>query len=157
MPKRLRGVCTPIPIPCSSSLELLPPFGEVARRSTIHRALQWRREPSSQNWLSSQSTCQAQPIEVYGAEDKFFSIIMKSSNVYMTWQQTKMCDKKMPSHGALSKAGKVRAMPPDIESRKRNSSIPRVTKRRLYHTRVVLGRDSGQYTPGRRRRRRRRR
>ncbi|MCK4425051.1 30S ribosomal protein S30e [Candidatus Bathyarchaeota archaeon] len=63
----------------------------------------------------------------------------------------------MPSHGALSKAGKVRSMTPKIESKKRRSSIPRVSNRKLYYKRFVLDRNSGQYKPNDRRRRRRRR
>lgn len=59
----------------------------------------------------------------------------------------------MPSHGALSKAGKVRSITPKIESKKRSSSIPRVSNRKLYHKRFILGRNNGQYKPGNRRRR----
>ncbi|MFQ6081698.1 MAG: 30S ribosomal protein S30e [Candidatus Bathyarchaeia archaeon] len=62
----------------------------------------------------------------------------------------------MPSHGALSKAGKVRSITPKMESKKRSSSIPRVSKRKSYNKRVILQRGNGQYKPGRRRRRRRR-
>ena len=58
----------------------------------------------------------------------------------------------MPSHGALSKAGKVRSITPKIESKKRSASGPRVNNRRLYHKRFVLGRN-GQYKPDYRRRR----
>ncbi|MQY61969.1 30S ribosomal protein S30e [archaeon] len=63
----------------------------------------------------------------------------------------------MPSHGSLSKAGKVRSITPKVEAKERHSSAPRVDNRSSYYKRFVLGRDSGQYTPGKRRRRRRRR
>jgi len=58
----------------------------------------------------------------------------------------------VPSHGALSKSGKVRSITPKIESKKRSSSGPRVNNRKSYHKRLVLGRN-GQYTPDYRRRR----
>jgi ribosomal protein S30 len=58
----------------------------------------------------------------------------------------------VPSHGALSKSGKVRSITPKIESKKRKSSGPRVNNRKSYHKRFVLGRN-GQYKPDHRRRR----
>lgn len=58
----------------------------------------------------------------------------------------------MPSHGALSKSGKVRSITPKIESEKRSSSGPRVNNRKSYHKRFVLG-INGQYQPDYRRRR----
>ncbi|UCC58233.1 MAG: 30S ribosomal protein S30e [Candidatus Bathyarchaeum sp.] len=61
----------------------------------------------------------------------------------------------MPSHGSLSKAGKVRSMTPKIDARERRSSVPRVNNRKSFYKRFVLSRDSGQYKPGNRRRRRR--
>ncbi|MCW4022680.1 MAG: 30S ribosomal protein S30e [archaeon] len=63
----------------------------------------------------------------------------------------------MPSHGSLSKAGKVRAITPKVEGKERHSSGPRVTNSGNYHKRVELDRGVGQYKPGQRRRRRRRR
>ncbi|MCW4034949.1 MAG: 30S ribosomal protein S30e [Candidatus Bathyarchaeota archaeon] len=62
----------------------------------------------------------------------------------------------MPSHGSLSKAGKVRSVTPKLEARERHSSPPRVDNRSSYHKRFELSRDSGQYTPGKRRRKKRR-
>ncbi|PVX26871.1 MAG: 30S ribosomal protein S30 [Candidatus Bathyarchaeum sp.] len=60
----------------------------------------------------------------------------------------------MPSHGSLSKAGKVRSITPKLEARERHSTAPRVNNRSSYHKRFILSRDSGQYKPGNRRRRR---
>jgi len=50
----------------------------------------------------------------------------------------------MPSHGALSKAGKVRSMtgPPEKKKSKRNHN-PKVSNRKKYRRRVVLGRNAG--------------
>jgi len=62
----------------------------------------------------------------------------------------------VPSHGSLSKAGKIRSMTPKVESKERHSAIPRVTNHKNYYKRFVLDRGNGQYKPGRRRRRRRR-
>jgi len=59
----------------------------------------------------------------------------------------------MPTHGALSKAGKVRAQTPKVESRKRVSHGPKVNNRKIYRKRVILARNIGQYRPNRRRRR----
>jgi small subunit ribosomal protein S30e len=61
----------------------------------------------------------------------------------------------MPSHGSLSKAGKVRSITPKIDGRERRSRVPRIDNRNSYHKRFVLSRESGQYTPGKRRRKRR--
>ena len=61
----------------------------------------------------------------------------------------------MPSHGSLSKAGKVRSITPKIEAKERHSSAPRVDNRSAYYKRFVLSRDIGQYKPGQRQRRRR--
>ena len=62
----------------------------------------------------------------------------------------------MPSHGSLSKAGKVRSITPKVEARERHSSVPRVDNRSAFRKRFVLGRENGQYKPGQRKRRRRR-
>ena len=58
----------------------------------------------------------------------------------------------MPTHGSLSKAGKVRSQTPKIEPIKRNSPIPRIRNRRTYEKRVLLNRNIGQFKPDRRRR-----
>lgn len=60
----------------------------------------------------------------------------------------------MPTHGALSKAGKVRAQTPKIEvTTKKGTSGPRVSKHKLYHNRVELCRNIGQFKMDRYRRR----
>lgn len=52
----------------------------------------------------------------------------------------------MPTHGSLSKAGKVRVQTPKIEPQKeKSSSGPRVSNRKLYHNRLELGRNIGQF------------
>ena len=51
----------------------------------------------------------------------------------------------MPSHGALSKSGKVRDTTPKIEPLNRKSKIPKVRCRKLYLKRVLLGRNIGQF------------
>ena len=52
----------------------------------------------------------------------------------------------MPTHGALSKAGKVRMQTPKIERQKeKSSSGPKVSNRKLYHNRVELARNIGQF------------
>ena len=70
----------------------------------------------------------------------------------------------MPSHGALSKAGKVRSItgkPKNGDSKP--SPNPRVNNRKAYRRRIILGRNAGrfgtqggQYDPSRRRKGRRR-
>jgi small subunit ribosomal protein S30e len=60
----------------------------------------------------------------------------------------------VPTHGALSKAGKVRMQTPKIEKTKDKSSLgPKVSNRKLYHDRIVLGRNIGQFKFDRRGRR----
>ena len=54
----------------------------------------------------------------------------------------------MPTHGSLSKAGKVRSQTPKIEPRPRRKPIPRFRNRRSYEKRVILGRSAGQFQPG---------
>jgi len=63
----------------------------------------------------------------------------------------------MPSHGSLSKAGKVRSITPKVEGKERHTNGPRVTNNSNYNKRIILDRGVGQYKPGKRRRRRRRR
>ena len=60
----------------------------------------------------------------------------------------------MPTHGSLSKAGKVRSQTPKIEPRERINPMPRSRNRRVYEKRVILGRELGQFRPDSRRRRR---
>jgi small subunit ribosomal protein S30e len=50
----------------------------------------------------------------------------------------------MPTHGSLSKAGKVRSQTPKIQATPRKSPNPRVRNRRNYEKRVVLQRKPGQ-------------
>jgi len=61
----------------------------------------------------------------------------------------------VPSHGSLSKAGKVRSITPKSEGKERHSAVPRVSNSAKYYKRFVLDRGNGQYKPHRRRRRRR--
>lgn len=50
----------------------------------------------------------------------------------------------MPTHGSLSKAGKVRGQTPKITPLERTKPNPRVRTRRTYEKRVILQRKSGQ-------------
>lgn len=45
----------------------------------------------------------------------------------------------MPSHGSLTKAGKVRSATPKIPAKPRRNSIPRVGKRKNYFRREIVG------------------
>jgi small subunit ribosomal protein S30e len=52
----------------------------------------------------------------------------------------------VPTHGSLSKAGKVRMQTPKTEpTAKKSSKGPRVNNRKLYHKRVELCRNIGQF------------
>ena len=52
----------------------------------------------------------------------------------------------MPTHGSLSKAGKVRMQTPKIDHTAKNRTDgPRVKNRKLYHNRVELCRNIGQF------------
>ncbi|MFQ5758852.1 MAG: 30S ribosomal protein S30e [Candidatus Bathyarchaeia archaeon] len=64
----------------------------------------------------------------------------------------------MPTHGSLSKAGKVRQQTAKmgIEGRTRKSKMPRCARRRNYEKRIILQRNPGQSWKQRRGRRRRR-
>ncbi|MDJ0269672.1 MAG: 30S ribosomal protein S30e [Aigarchaeota archaeon] len=42
----------------------------------------------------------------------------------------------MPSHGSITKAGKVRSQTPKLEAKPRKSPIPRVRNRMNYNSRV---------------------
>jgi small subunit ribosomal protein S30e len=50
----------------------------------------------------------------------------------------------MPTHGSLSKAGKVRSQTPKIQATPRKSPSPRFRNKRNYEKRVVLQRKPGQ-------------
>ncbi|RLI35271.1 30S ribosomal protein S30e [Candidatus Bathyarchaeota archaeon] len=50
----------------------------------------------------------------------------------------------MPTHGSLSKAGKVRSQTPKIEPRPKKNKPPRVRVRRNYVKRIILQRRPGQ-------------
>jgi len=51
---------------------------------------------------------------------------------------------KMPTHGSLSKAGKVRSQTPKIAAQERTSPSPKARTRRNYEKRVILQRKAGQ-------------
>jgi small subunit ribosomal protein S30e len=56
----------------------------------------------------------------------------------------------VPTHGSLSKAGKVRMQTPKIDHTvKKNTAGPRINNRKLYHKRVELCRNIGQFKMGR--------
>ncbi|MBC7131363.1 30S ribosomal protein S30e [Candidatus Bathyarchaeota archaeon] len=50
----------------------------------------------------------------------------------------------MPTHGSLSKAGKVRSQTPKIQPMPKKSPIPSHRNRRNYDKRVILQRKPGQ-------------
>jgi small subunit ribosomal protein S30e len=50
----------------------------------------------------------------------------------------------MPTHGSLSKAGKVRSQTPKITPTKKKGSIPKVRSRRNFEKRIILQRKAGQ-------------
>ena len=50
----------------------------------------------------------------------------------------------MPTHGSLSKAGKVRAQTPKIEAKVKAKPNPKSRSRRNYEKRIVLQRKAGQ-------------
>jgi len=57
----------------------------------------------------------------------------------------------MPTHGSLSKAGKVRSQTPKIEPTPKKNAIPRRRARRNYEKRIILQRNAGQNWGSRRR------
>ena len=61
----------------------------------------------------------------------------------------------MPTHGSLTKAGKVRGQTPMVEGRKRVGTSSSLRNKRNFRKRFVLSRVPGQNNPGRRRRPRR--
>jgi len=70
----------------------------------------------------------------------------------------------MPTHGSLSKAGKVRSITGSKKDKSKPMLNPRVTNRRKYNSRIILERNAhrggvqgGQYKLGQRRYRSRRR
>jgi len=52
--------------------------------------------------------------------------------------------KKMPTHGSLSKAGKVRGQTPKIAPIEKKKPSPRIRSRRNYEKRIILQRKAGQ-------------
>ncbi len=50
----------------------------------------------------------------------------------------------MPSHGSLTKAGKVRSQTPKVQGRERHHTIARVRNKSNYRKRFVLKRNPGQ-------------
>ncbi len=50
----------------------------------------------------------------------------------------------MPTHGSLSKAGKVRGQTPKIAPMEKKKPTPRARSRRNYEKRIILQRKSGQ-------------
>ena len=47
----------------------------------------------------------------------------------------------MPTHGSLTKAGKVRNQTPKVETIKKKGPIPRIRNFSNYHKRIILGRE----------------
>ena len=50
----------------------------------------------------------------------------------------------LPTHGSLTKAGKVRSQTPKVPRRERHSPIPKIRARRNSEKRFELGRKAGQ-------------
>lgn len=50
----------------------------------------------------------------------------------------------MPTHGSLSKAGKVRSQTPKVEAKQRTAPSPKNRSRRNFEKRVILQRKAGQ-------------
>jgi small subunit ribosomal protein S30e len=50
----------------------------------------------------------------------------------------------MPTHGSLSKAGKVRSQTPKVEAKEKIKPIPKARSRRNYKKRIILQRKTGQ-------------
>ena len=61
----------------------------------------------------------------------------------------------MPTHGSLTKAGKVRGQTPKVEGRKRVVTSSNLRNKSNFKKRFILSRVPGQNKPGRRPRRRR--
>ncbi len=60
----------------------------------------------------------------------------------------------MPTHGSLTKAGKVRGQTPKVEGRKIVGTNSKLRNKSNFKKRFILTRVPGQNKPGRRRRRR---
>jgi len=60
----------------------------------------------------------------------------------------------MPTHGSLTKAGKVRSQTPKVEGRKRTGTNASLQNKSNFRKRLILNRFPGQNKPGQRRRRR---
>jgi len=60
----------------------------------------------------------------------------------------------MPTHGSLTKAGKVRGQTPKVEGRKRTGTNSSLRNKSNFRKRFILNRVPGQNKPGQRRRRR---
>ena len=60
----------------------------------------------------------------------------------------------MPTHGSLTKAGKVRGQTPKVEGRKITGTNSKLRNKSNFKKRFILTRVPGQNKPGRRRRRR---
>jgi len=58
----------------------------------------------------------------------------------------------MPTHGSLTKAGKVRQQTPKIQPQPRKSPTPIRRNRRNYKNRILLEKNAGQIWRSRRRR-----
>ncbi|MDH5482054.1 MAG: 30S ribosomal protein S30e [Candidatus Bathyarchaeota archaeon] len=50
----------------------------------------------------------------------------------------------MPTHGSLSKAGKVRSQTPKIQPMRKKKPTPRFRNKRNYEKRIVMQRKAGQ-------------
>ena len=61
----------------------------------------------------------------------------------------------MPTHGSLTKAGKVRGQTPKVEGRKITGTNSKLRNKSNFRKRFILTRIPGQNKPGQRRRRRR--
>ena len=61
----------------------------------------------------------------------------------------------MPTHGSLTKAGKVSGQTPKVEGRKRVGTSSSLRNKSNFRKRFILSRVPGQNKPGRRRRPRR--
>ena len=61
----------------------------------------------------------------------------------------------MPTHGSLTKAGKVRGQTPKVEGRKITGTNSKLRNKSNFRKRFILSRVPGQNKPGRRPRRRR--
>ena len=60
----------------------------------------------------------------------------------------------MPTHGSLTKAGKVRGQTPKVEGRKRTGTNSSLRNKSNFRKRFILNRVPWQNKPGQRRRRR---